>query len=307
MSEKEYTDEEIEELDGYLNDEWNHDIYEELCGEEYDDYKDLFEPLEFFRLLYFHIGFVKANKAKPLYVSRNLKKISLTDEQLAFFYFRLEMYFDDVKEIDKQLSVCCREISKLRNNLDIEDEEDEVEIPSRKGTFEEILEHLETLSTLREKIAYLIKEKIQYEQNHFLLDERTRPTLAEKCKLEITKLQEIARLEASANSSKPKQDEPNHNIKRHKDLTLDRATLLMNYLFTFAKVNCHNTKKAEVISFLTGYSENTVGDKLSALHSKADENFTAYEKDMKIIRKYFEKIGLSEIVELIDRDLDIEK
>ncbi len=88
-------------------------------------------------------------------------------------------------------------------------------------------------------------------------------------------------------------------------LSLDRATLFMNYLFTFAKVNCQNTRKAKVISFLTGYSTNTIGDKLSALHSKADDNFIAYEEDMKIVRKYFESLGLTEIVNMIDKDLKI--
>jgi hypothetical protein len=91
-------------------------------------------------------------------------------------------------------------------------------------------------------------------------------------------------------------------VDKHKDLTPDRATLFLNYLFTFSKANCHNTQKAKVISFLTGYSENTIGDQLSALHSKADDNFVAYERDMKI-RKHFENLGLSEIVKIIDGDL----
>jgi hypothetical protein len=90
-------------------------------------------------------------------------------------------------------------------------------------------------------------------------------------------------------------------------LTLDRATLALNYLLTCAKANCHNTEKAKFISFLTGFSENTITQKLSKLHEKADLNFVNYEKDMKIIHKYFENLGLPDISNQIDNDLKVEK
>jgi hypothetical protein len=66
MKEKQYSNEEIEELDDYLATGFNYAIYNELCSIDNDCYKDLFEPLEFFRLLYFQIDFIKANKTKPL-------------------------------------------------------------------------------------------------------------------------------------------------------------------------------------------------------------------------------------------------
>jgi hypothetical protein len=64
--------------------------------EDYDYDKVLFEPLEFFRLLYFQIQFVKSNKAKSLFVYRHLKNLPLTDEQL---------YFDDGRKKDEQLNI----------------------------------------------------------------------------------------------------------------------------------------------------------------------------------------------------------
>lgn len=64
MKEEDYSDEEIEELDSCLNDEWNREIYEEVSGEDnYKIYEGLFEPLEFFRLLYAQVAFIKENKA----------------------------------------------------------------------------------------------------------------------------------------------------------------------------------------------------------------------------------------------------
>ncbi len=48
---KELTDTELDSLDEYLQYEFNHDIYQELTNTD-GDYFELFEPLEFFRVLY---------------------------------------------------------------------------------------------------------------------------------------------------------------------------------------------------------------------------------------------------------------
>lgn len=158
--------------------------------------------------------------------------------------------------------------------------------------------HIETLPTVEQKISYLIIEKTRSEQDDYEYARRGFKSFAEKCDLEINKLKELERL-----NSKPEQG--SKVINKHKDLTLDRATLFFSYLLTYSKAKGPNTKKAEVISFLTGFSKNTINNKLSTLHSKADDNFVQYENDMKIVRKYFEKLGLSEIVEIIDRDLNL--
>jgi hypothetical protein len=95
------------------------------------------------------------------------------------------------------------------------------------------------------------------------------------------------------------------NLTKHRDLTLDRATLFLNYLFTVAKANSTNTEKARVISFLTQFDEERIRQVLSGIKSqkKAYSNFLAFESDMKIVRNLFEKIGLTEIVKQIDKDL----
>ncbi len=316
MAEKEYTDEEIEELDGFLQFEFFYKIYKELADKN-GKYFELLEPLECCRVVRQSVELIEVNKTKPLTVSGHLKKEltlfgekPLTNEQRYFLYKYIADYFEYVREGDEQLDICCSEILRLQKNLDVKWKTVKTPIPEKKYDFEKVLEHLETLSDYKEKIAYLIQQKTKYEQNHIglalnfakekglALNFGRGKNFAEKCQLEIDKLEKLRQLEVT-----PKQT--TDSIKKHKDLTLDRATLLLNYIFTYAKTNCHNTKKAEVISFLTGYSENTIGDKLSALHSKADDNFINYEKDMMIVRKYFENLGLSEIVEMIDRDLEI--
>lgn len=110
------------------------------------------------------------------------------------------------------------------------------------------------------------------------------------------------------NSNKQKDilaQEKLNDKQKDKDLTLDRAVLIFSYLLNYAKANAHNTEKAEFISFLTGFSKNTIVQKLSKLHEKADLNFVGYEKDMKTVRKYIEKLGLSEITKAIDNDLEM--
>jgi len=283
---KKLSDEELRELDNYLQDEFNSTIYTEIT---YTDYKELFEPLDFFRIFYLQVDFIKENKAQPSIAVQKLNNLNLSDEQKFIVLDYLSVYFNDEASKDADIRICCRKIEHLKEELE-EKLENENEVGNvgkteDKDEFQELLKHLKTLPTYKEKIAYLIKEKTHHEQNQSGLDWNidNEKTFAEKCDLEIRKLTELRSLEQKEVVSK-------ENLKKHKDLTLDRAALFLNYLFTFAKVNSHNTKKAEVISFLTGYSKNTVGDKLSALHSKADENFLNYKKDMQIIRNYFESL-----------------
>lgn len=301
MEKKKYTDKELKELDNYLQDKFNHTIYTELTK---TDYAGLFEPLDFFRLFYSQIAFIEENKAQPSNAVQKLVDLNLSDKQKYIVLDYLIVYFADKANKDSDIRICCRKmehiIEELEEKLENEKAKEKTGIEA-KDEFQELLKRLKTIRTYKDKIAYLIKEKIQYEQNQSGLDKNieNEKTFAEKCDLEIKKLTDLKSLEQNEVVSK-------ESLKKHKDLTLDRATLFLNYLFTFAKANCHNTKKAEVISFLTGYSKNTIGDKLSSLHSKADENYLNYKKDMEIVSKYFQNLGLSEIVEMINRDLHIE-
>lgn len=291
----------IEALDEFLQMEGYYDIYEQLTRKD-SKYFELFEPLEFCQVFDRTVDYIGENKAKPLTVSRYLEKDltlhngkTLTDKQCHFFYDKLLWWFENELN-DKQIKVCCREIKKLQDNLDVY--YDEGGTSRRKDEFEKALEHLETLPTYEEKIAYLIQEKTKSEQaeNELTWTFDGEKSFAEKCALEIEKLRQLKQL-----NTKSKQNAD--STKKHQDLTLDRATLALNYLLTHAKANCHNTEKAKFISFLTGYSEKQIAQKLSKLHKKEDENYTAYQRDMKIISQYFAKLGLINITNQIKNDL----
>lgn len=291
---------EIEELDEFLQYDGYHDIYEELTDKD-SKYFELFEPLEFCQVFSQAVEQIEQDKAKPLSVARHLKneltllhgEEPLTDEQRYFFYDKLLWWFENTRH-DKQMDVCCREIKKLKENLDIEWKG--VKTPEREFSFAKILKQLQTLPSYDKKIAYVLQEKTKYHQQVEI--DLEMPNFGEKCELEIKKLKELKQLEE-------RRKDAAEGVKKHNDLTLDRAALALNYLLTCAKVNCHNTEKAKFISFLTGYSEKQIAQKLSKLHKKEDENYVAYQRDMKVISQYFEKLGLREITSQIEKDLNI--
>ncbi len=84
MAKKEYTDEEIEELDSFLQNRFYYSIYNELTDKD-NKYFELFEPLEFLTLVKDQIIFIEKYKNKPLFVARKLKSQSFTNDQ--FYYF----------------------------------------------------------------------------------------------------------------------------------------------------------------------------------------------------------------------------
>jgi len=306
MKEKEYSDKEIEVLDSFLQYEFYYEIYEKLTNKD-SEYFGLFEPLEFCQAMLLTVQMIEANKTKPLTISKHLKseltllngEKPLTDEQRYFFYEYVLDFFVNVRREDEQIEICCSEILKLQENLDVY--ENKTETAKRKDAFETVKENLETLPTLKEKIASLIDEKTNYEQNRsgFEWTFGNEKTFAEKCDLEINRLKEIWALEKEEIDSK-------ENQKKHKDLTLDRAVLAMSYLLDELNVRCPLSKKKEFIDFITPYSPNTIKTKLENLHEKQEKNFVEYEKDLQVISKYFESLGLLKIVKQIKDDLEFE-
>lgn len=298
MRDKEYTNEEIEELDGYLINRWNYDIYEQLCGVNNDVNKDLFEPLEFFRLLYIQLDFVKANKAKPLFVSRNLKKLPLTNKQLDFICLKILSYFS-LDEDFEQLNIFFRELLNLRNSLGCEEEAEFKILTLAPFNFDTVLTHLETLNDYSDKIAYLIEVKTIYQQNPPLGVGYEYPNFIEKCNLEIEKLEKLLQLK-----SIPVQTEQNVvEVKKNRDLTVDRSIFLLNYLIP-SFTNLEATKKAKFINFLTGFDYETIRQRFSSIPRKEADQLQSFKKDMDIIIRYLDDLGLRDLTMKIKKDLD---
>ncbi len=296
-NDEELNNEELEELESYLQNNFFYDIYEKFTS-EYDSHRySCFTPLNFFRLFSEQIAFIKENKSKPLFVARKLVSLPLDSNQFNCFYDSILDYFDEERNVDEKINVCCREIEKLHKKFFTYVEI--IDPPPNPFDFDETLKHLKTLPKNEEKIVYLIKIKTYFEQFHESESGMDYPNFVRNCNLEIEKLKELMNLEESQNTSKD-------GIKKHKDLTLDRAVLAMSYLLDELKVKCPLSKKKEFIDFITPFSPNTIKTKLENLHEKQDKNFVEYEKDLETINKHFENLGLVKIVKQIKEDLEFE-
>src|SRR5205085_2802880 len=103
----------------------------------------------------------------------------------------------------------------------------------------------------------------------------------------------------------PDEEKATASNKRMNGGTHYQNLLAIYYLLQYAKANCHNTKKAKFASFITGFSNNTLRQQWSNIHWKKDEKGLDWESDMKIVRGYFEELGLPEVVKSIDNDLNL--
>ncbi len=86
--------------------------------------------------------------------------------------------------------------------------------------------------------------------------------------------------------------------------TQELAVLFFYYFFKATKTKDNYSKQAKVISFLTGFDEETTRQQFSKIHKKAHNNFWNFESDMRIIYKLFESIGLIDAITLIEKDLE---
>ncbi len=329
------TKEEADDLKAFLQDKTLGDFYKSIFEEltiddaETSDYQPdphSIKPLEIFRLLDEKKELVKNYKDDPfLVVSHLAKNIQCRHKlQHKYFLYSLVDLLKFLQIYDSDEFINCRNYmeSLLESiNISLVLERGVVEIEKWVSPNFIITEFfLEKLPDTQSKIRHLKEILIECEFFHLEIEscgdksvegeyeKQTREKFMEKCKIHIKRYEKLLELENEGLEKtvtlEEGQIESKDNIKKHKDLTLDRAALFFNYLFSYAKADCHNTKKAEVISFLTGFSNNTIRQKLSNLYSKDnDKSLSAYKEDMRIVRKYFEELGLSEIVDLIDREL----
>jgi hypothetical protein len=91
------------------------------------------------------------------------------------------------------------------------------------------------------------------------------------------------------------------DAKKHKDLTIDRAILLMKHLAP-RLTGCDQNKVADVIAFLTGFDSEAIRQGFSEIKNKFANKPKAYNKDVKIVCDYLNLIGLTNEAEKIKRD-----
>lgn len=175
--------------------------------------------------------------------------------------------------------------------------------------FKSLKRDLDTLGTIDEKIAYVIKQKCWYLQadDVILTDDNPELPFDKKCDLELEMLRELKALELEKERLErtlpleERQAQSKGGIKKHKDLTIDRAILLMKHLAP-RLIGCDQNKVAEIIAFLIGRDSEAVRQRFSKLKNKFLDQPEAYNDDVKIVCEYLNLIGLTNEAERLKKD-----
>jgi len=167
------------DFEDYLTNDFNLGIYRDLTEDE--DWKGLFEPLEFFNLFYQLIHFVDQHKNKPVTVKKHLSGLKLNQESLYYLSDRLYTYYSTFK--DKQLEICNDMIGDIRDQLENElfpeHEESRPEKKEPEFDFNKDLAEANKINDLHERLLFLITGKKEFDQHiaggwNFYLDDKSK-------------------------------------------------------------------------------------------------------------------------------------
>jgi hypothetical protein len=90
-------------------------------------------------------------------------------------------------------------------------------------------------------------------------------------------------------------------VEKSKDFTTARQVLAVHYLLKFANVkNVDKTEIARFIQFLTGKNFDNIYKKLQSPFKLNDKSL---REDLRFVRDYFERLGLFEIVKMINNEI----
>jgi len=182
------------EINEYLVDDFNVEIYE-----EYPIWKHLFQPLEFFNLLYEQNEIICANTDKKPELEYHIRQLNLSEDQFLYFLSKLLTLISPDHQSDAQLTLCHRFIKKQYDLL-YEKLCGKYDYLPRSYVFMNVKKHLKTLKMNNEKIEFLINISTDFKQNKNILGPLDEIDFVENCELEIKKLEKL-----SAFTAPPKQ------------------------------------------------------------------------------------------------------
>jgi len=323
----------VRELETYINNKLNLKIYKDLTE---GDNAGLYNPLNFFRLLYESLQNLQSYKYTPLTFDNNLKSINLTDKQRHYLLQHLNDLIETrIKELKGQAvsnwkkSRHFRSGPRRRHQAESQDREaeqlgicqdfikTELDRPHEKlfdepaqlaqeeniFNFDAVKQHLEILPDTQAKIRYLIEIKTDFRQqdagDQFPLD------FEEKCDRELFKLRRYMALDDSS-KGQGNPEIKNEAVTRNSAHTLARQMIAMHFLLEYAKAKCTNKAKADFIAFLTSKDPEGIRQKLSSLYQTKEDNYPKWEEDMKYVQEHFKALKLSEIVKMIENELNSE-
>lgn len=277
------------DIEEYLNNDFNLEIFEDLT--ENEDWQGTFEPLEFLNLLYEQFEIVNANKEKPLSVVKHLFGLKLEQTKLYYllYYLKRHIYKHSGSEYepkDKQLSICRgfieKEYDKLEAELYPKTEPEPQPEKENKYDFQKVKQHIETLTTVKDKILYLTEIKTDFLQN-VSIDFFSDIPFDRKCELEIEKLNKALKLEAHTTTPKAK---PIFKLSDKKGAKTDLIRVLnaLYELRLFNKTDGQIPTKQEFIETMGEY----LGVDLSKYHSNLSQ--ALQNQPLEVNLKVFEEM-----------------
>ena len=278
------------DIEEYLNNDFNLEIFEDLT--ENEDWQGTFEPLDFLNLLYEQFEIVNANKEKPLSVVKHLFGLKLEQTKLYYLLYYLNRHIykhsgSEYEPKDKQLSICRgfieKEYDKLEAELFPKTEPEPQPEKENKYDFQKVKQHIETLTTVKDKILYLTDIKTDFLQNKSGWDLDLGTPFDRKCELEIKKLNDVLKLEAHTTTPKAK---PVFKLSDKKGAKIDLIRVLnaLYELRLFNKTDGQIPTKQEFIETMGEY----LGVDLSKYHSNLSQ--ALQNQPLEVNLKVFEEM-----------------
>ena len=278
------------DIEEYLNNDFNLEIFEDLT--ENEDWQGTFEPIEFLNLLYEQFEIVNANKEKPLSVIKHLFGLKLERTKLYYLLYYLNRYIGEYsgskyEPKDKKPSICRgfieKEYDKLEAELYPKIEPEPQPEKENKYDFQKVKQHIETLTTVEDKILYLTEIKTDFLQNKSSWDFYFDTPFDHKCDLEIKKLGKVLELEANTTTLKAK---PVFKLseKRGAKIDLIRVLNALYELRLFNKTDGQIPTKQEFIEIIGEY----LGVDLSKYHTNLSQ--ALQNQPLEVNLKVFEEM-----------------
>jgi hypothetical protein len=280
------------DIQAYLYNNLNIEIYEDLT--EAGEYMGLFEPLEFFNLLYSEFEYFQIHQNRYLEIKRHFSKINLEGEQRYYFFWALHRLLDnDISNDDEYNDVAFRSYEyvlglyrEISKKLYPSEEKEAAQPKVKEYDFEQVKEYLETLPETNDKIKYLIEVKTDYLQNRGLeLDWGT--SFDKQCELEILKIEKLSQLEGKAASKA--NDGAIFKLIDKKGVKVDFIRILyaIYELKIFEKPNGQIPTKDEFMKEIGGF----FGEDLSTYHAHLSQAFGAkIEDNLKVFKEMEKKV-----------------
>lgn len=304
-------------IDAYLYNGFNIEIYE--CLAEGSPWHGVFEPLEFYNLLYSSFEFFRTNSENYLDIKAYFEVIELDDKQLYFFLLHLtfliekhklipaeedtDFFVESNKVVIKSYDFLVNKFKTIKK--DFGPFETSNDATFFKWEFEKTKEHLETLPSVIEKIKYLYKEKADYEQCIGEISLCAGPSYIQKCEVEINHLKELLELEEKGLST-----------RKHEPILISYTNSQLVLIFYYFLKSCGVEPRvsadvapiAKFLHLITGKNFTTVAN--SDFYKKLQHvpNFKKDKeliKDLEAIKPMFQTVQLTEVVKMIDNEIDM--